>query len=163
LQALHAQPGLPGIAINLSGHSLADATFIPQLQDLLAKHRDVATRLWMEVPETSAYKHFEAFRYLCRVLKVAGCQVGLEHFGYHFSQIGALHDLGLDYLKIDSSFIRDIDKNAGNAVFLKGLTGIAHNIGLQVLAEGVASQEELQALVELGFDGATGPAIKERI
>lgn len=163
LQALQAQPGLPGIAINLSGHSLADPTFIPQLQDLLAKHRHAASRLWMEVPETSAYKHFETFRYLCRVLKAAGCQVGLEHFGYHFSQIGSLHDLGLDYLKIDSSFIRDIDKNSGNAVFLKGLTGIAHNIGLQVLAEGVVSQAELQALVALGFDGATGPAIKENM
>ena len=50
---------------------------------------------------------------------------------------------------------------AGNATFLKGLCGIAHGIGLQVLAEGVASDAELAALKALGFDGATGPAVRE--
>jgi len=92
---------------------------------------------------------------------VRGCRVGLEHFGHHFSQIGVLHDLGLDYLKVDASFVRGVDANAGNAAFLKGLCGIAHNIGLQVLAEGVATEAELAALQGLGFDGATGPAIRE--
>jgi EAL domain-containing protein (putative c-di-GMP-specific phosphodiesterase class I) len=85
----------------------------------------------------------------------------LEHYGHQFSQIGLLHDMGLDYLKVDSSFVRGIDNNAGNVAFLKGLCSIAHNIGLQVLAEGVATQAELAVLVSLGFDGATGPAIQE--
>ena len=70
-------------------------------------------------------------------------------------------DLGLDFLKVDSSFVRGIDSNPGNAAFLKGLSGIAHGIGLQVLAEGVASQAEFEALKALGFDGATGPVVKE--
>ncbi|MCX7278677.1 MAG: EAL domain-containing protein, partial [Burkholderiales bacterium] len=144
LRTLREQPGLPGLAINLSGHSLSDAAFLQKISALLEPYRDVAPRLWVEVSETSAYKHFAAFRALCRLLKAAHCRVGLEHFGYHFSQIGSLHDLGLDYLKVDASFIREIDRNSGNAVFLKGLTGIAHNIGLQVLAEGVASDAELQ-------------------
>jgi EAL domain-containing protein (putative c-di-GMP-specific phosphodiesterase class I) len=69
--------------------------------------------------------------------------------------------LGLDYLKVDASFVRGVDSNAGNAAFLKGLCGIAHNIGLQVLAEGVATSAELSALVSLGFDGATGPGVQE--
>ncbi len=62
---------------------------------------------------------------------------------------------------MDASFIRGIESNAGNAAFLKGLTSIAHNIGLQVLAEGVATEAELKALEALGFDGATGPVIRE--
>jgi diguanylate cyclase (GGDEF)-like protein len=160
LRTLREQPGLPGLAINLSGHSLSDSAFLQKISALLEPYRDVAPRLWVEVSETSAYKHFAAFRALCRLLKAAHCRVGLEHFGYHFSQIGSLHDLGLDYLKVDASFIREIDRNSGNAVFLKGLTGIAHNIGLQVLAEGVASDAELQVLSTLGFDGATGPAVR---
>ena len=72
-----------------------------------------------------------------------------------------MHDLGLDFLKVDSSFVRGIDSNPGNAAFLKGLSSIAHGIGLQVLAEGVATQAEFEALKALGFDGATGPAVKE--
>jgi len=71
-----------------------------------------------------------------------------------------LHDLGLDYLKIDASFIRDIQKNQGNQVFLKGLTNIVHNIGMKVFAEGVISQEEVDMLATLGFDGITGPVVK---
>jgi EAL domain-containing protein (putative c-di-GMP-specific phosphodiesterase class I) len=98
---------------------------------------------------------------LCRALNAAGCRTGLEHFGHQFSQIGQLHDLGLDYLKVDASFIRGIESNVGNATFLKGLCGIAHNIGLLVIAEGVTSVKEMDALLALGFDGATGPGVPE--
>jgi EAL domain-containing protein (putative c-di-GMP-specific phosphodiesterase class I) len=85
----------------------------------------------------------------------------LEHYGHHFSQIGLLHELGLDYLKVDASFVRGVDGNSGNASFLQGLSTIAHNIGLQVLAEGVATSSEWDALMALGFDGATGPGVHD--
>jgi EAL domain-containing protein (putative c-di-GMP-specific phosphodiesterase class I) len=87
--------------------------------------------------------------------------MGVEHFGRQFSEIGRLHDLGLDYLKVDGSFIRGLDSNHGNQAFLKGLTTIAHGIGLLVIAEGVTNDAELQALTLLGFDGATGPAVQD--
>jgi EAL domain-containing protein (putative c-di-GMP-specific phosphodiesterase class I) len=67
----------------------------------------------------------------------------------------------LDYLKVDASFIRGIEDNPGNRAFLRGLTTIAHGIGLIVIAEGVASAAEITALNDIGFDGATGPAIRE--
>jgi EAL domain-containing protein (putative c-di-GMP-specific phosphodiesterase class I) len=69
--------------------------------------------------------------------------------------------LGLDYLKVDASFIRGIESNAGNATFLKGLCGIARNMGFLVIAEGVTSIDEMEALWGLGFDGATGPGVQE--
>ena len=101
----------------------------------------------------------EPFRALCLALNQRGCHTGLEHFGHHFSQIGIWHNLGLDYLKVDSSFVRGIENNSGNAAFLKGLCSIAHNIGLTVIAEGVATTAEFNALLDLGFDGATGPGV----
>jgi EAL domain-containing protein (putative c-di-GMP-specific phosphodiesterase class I) len=158
---LARQPALPGLAINLSASSLEDASFQPKLLALLEQHAGVSLRLWLEVAEEGAFKHFEAFRRLCPGVKAFGCHLGLEHFGHRFSQIGQLHDLGLDYLKVDASFVRGVDVNPGNAAFLKGLCAIAHNIGLQVLAEGVSTPAELEALPGLGFDGATGPAIRE--
>ena len=161
LQELKSQPLLAGLAINLSASSVEDADFRKQLLALLNAQKSTAGRLWLEVAENGALKHLPMFRELCHGLKAAGCRIGLEHFGHQFSQIGLLHDLGLDYLKVDSSFIRGLDSNPGNAAFLKGLSGIAHNIGLQVLAEGVATQEEWAALKDAGFDGATGPAIRE--
>jgi len=161
LRELESQPALPGLAINLSASSVGDVEFRSKLLALLAAHRSSTPRLWLEVPENGALKHLPHFRELCHGLKSAGCRVGLEHFGHQFSQIGLLHDLGLDFLKVDSSFVRGLDSNPGNAAFLKGLSGIAHSIGLQVLAEGVTTPEELKALAEVGFDGATGPAIRE--
>jgi len=161
LRDLESQADLPGLAINLSASSVGDDEFRRKLLSLLAAHHASAHRLWLEVPENGALKHLAKFRELCHSLKVIGCRVGLEHFGHQFSQIGLLHDLGLDFLKVDASFVRGLDTNSGNAAFLKGLSGIAHSIGLQVLAEGVATSEELKALEGLGFDGATGPAIRE--
>ena len=157
---LKAQSSLPGLAINLSASSLEDASFQSSLLAVIDANRELAPRLWLEVAESGALKHMDAFRALCLALNGRGCHTGLEHFGHHFSQIGLLHDLGLNYLKVDSSFIRGIESNTGNAAFLKGLCSIAHNIGLIVIAEGVASTAELGALQALGFDGATGPGVK---
>jgi len=92
-------------------------------------------------------------------MRPLGCRLGIEHFGRQFSEIGRLHGIGLDYLKVDGSFIRAIDTHTGNQTFIKGLCSIAHNIGLTVIAEGVQTVEELAILPELGFDGATGPAV----
>jgi EAL domain-containing protein (putative c-di-GMP-specific phosphodiesterase class I) len=85
--------------------------------------------------------------------------VGLEHVGNQICHIGELYDVGLDYLKIDSAIIRDIDQNPGNQTFLRGLCTISHTMGMMAIAEGVLSQREVKCLQELGFDGMTGPAI----
>jgi predicted signal transduction protein with EAL and GGDEF domain len=161
LKELQAKPLLKGLAINLSASSVGEVGFRKALMTLLTGQREVTSRLWLEVAEAGALKHLTEFRELCLSLKTVGCRVGLEHYGHQFSQIGLLHDMGLDFLKVDSSFVRGVDSNAGNVAFLKGLCSIAHNIGLQVLAEGVATQAEWVTLIRLGFDGATGPLIQE--
>lgn len=160
LAELAAKPELTGLAINLSASSIQSTAFRHDLRALLGRHT-TAHRLWLEVSEAGALTHFEAFRALCLELKEAGCQMGIEHFGRQFSEIGRLHDLGLDYLKVDASFVRGLEANIGNQAFLKGLTTIAHGIDMKVIAEGVTSEAELATLTAVGFDGATGPGIRE--
>jgi diguanylate cyclase (GGDEF)-like protein len=160
LAELEQQPALQGLGINLSASSLAARDFQQKLEALLTRHRKAAVRLWVEVAETGILKNVEAFRSLCKVLRSYGCQVGVEHFGRQFSQIGQLHDLGLNYIKVDASFTRRLDTNPGNQAFGKGISSIAHNMGLLVIAEGVASESEFTLLSEVGFDGATGPGVK---
>ena len=162
LDELESRPELSGLAINLSASSIQLPEFRHELHALL-KRRPGTARLWLEVSEAGALAHFDAFRALCLALKNVGCQMGIEHFGRQFSEIGRLHDLGLDYLKVDASFIRGLESNAGNQAFLKGLSTIAKGIGLKVIAEGVASEAEFKALSGVGFDGATGPAIREPV
>lgn len=160
LDELEAKPQLAGLAINLSASSLELPQFRVELKQMLQR-RSGTRRLWLEVSESGALAHFDSFRGLCADLRDVGCQLGLEHFGRQFSEIGRLHDLGLDYIKVDASFVRGLDSNPGNQAFLKGLSSIAKGIGLKVIAEGVASASELRALVDVGFDGATGPAVHE--
>lgn len=160
LDELESKPQLKGLAINLSASSVQSPEFRADLQKLL-KRRPSTSRLWLEVSEAGALAHFDAFVALCKDLRAVGCKVGLEHFGRQFSEVGKLHDLGLDYLKVDGSFIRGLDGNLGNQAFLKGLSTIAHSIGLSVIAEGVTQASDLAALKLVGFDGATGPVIQE--
>ncbi|MDQ1303719.1 MAG: hypothetical protein QG595_1702 [Pseudomonadota bacterium] len=161
LRELEQSPQLSGLAINISASSIDSAGFRDSVRSLLRSQPKAARRLWLEIPENGALQNFESFRLLCRDLQEAGCITGIEHFGRQFSQIGLLHGLGLDYIKVDASFIRGIESNPGNQTFLKGLSSIAHSIGMQVFAEGVVSEAELNALGQLGFDGATGPAIRD--
>ena len=151
--------GLPAVAVNLAGASLIVPDFTPRLLSLLQQRRELAGKLWLEVAESGAFQYFDAFLAFSLALRPLGCRLGIEHFGRQFSQIGRLHDIGLDYLKVDGSFIRNIHADNGNQAFLKGLCNIAHGIGLTVIAEGVNSAEELATLPALGFDGATGPAV----
>jgi EAL domain-containing protein (putative c-di-GMP-specific phosphodiesterase class I) len=160
LDELEARRELPGLAINLSASTVAEPGSIREVEALLKKHRLAASRLWVEVAENGVFKHLDQFRSLCQILHQYHCQVGVEHFGRQFSQIGQFHDLGLDYVKFDASFIRKLESSPGNQAFLKGASTIAHGIGLQVIAEGVVTAEEFSALVVAGFDGATGPGVK---
>ena len=66
----------------------------------------------------------------------------------------------MDYLKVDASFVRDIDNNTANQTLLRTLCSVGHSIGLIVIAEGVSSDDEWAKLQELGADGAAGPGIK---
>lgn len=148
------------IGLNISTRAICDPAFIKQVAHLIAANPDAAKHLWLEVPERGAFEHLEEFRAFCNALKPLGCKIGLEHVGAYVSRLGELHDLGLDYIKIDVSVINGIDHNTGNQAFFRGLCLIAHSIGLMAIAEGVQTEAELKILPELGSDGMTGPAIK---
>jgi EAL domain-containing protein (putative c-di-GMP-specific phosphodiesterase class I)/GGDEF domain-containing protein len=151
--------GALAVAVNISGESIVDPLFRSRIYALVAPHKKIASRLWLEVSEVGAFRHLTEFRAFCDSLRPLGCRLGIEHFGRQFSDIGQIHDFGLDYIKVDGSFIRAIHEEQGNQTFLKGLCGIAHNIGLTVIAESVENADELAVLPVLGFDGATGPAV----
>ncbi|MDR2452341.1 MAG: EAL domain-containing protein [Candidatus Accumulibacter sp.] len=159
LGELEARPDLAGLAINVSARSLQSPSFHRELLALLAPH-PAAPRLWLEVAESGVLVHLEAFGELCRELKSIGCRIGIEHFGHHFSEIGRLYGVGIDYLKVDAIFVRDLHANLGNQTFLRGLATIARNFGITVIAEGVVDKRELEALAATGFDAATGPCVR---
>lgn len=148
------------VCINLSAESMCHAPTIHRIAEQLAAQPAAARQLSIDLPEAAAFHHAVEFRALCRRLKPLGCRIGLEHVSAQVCRIGELHDVGLDYLKISAAVIRGIDRNPGNQTFLRGLATIAHTMGMQVIAEGVASTTEAEQLDALGFDGLTGPGIR---
>lgn len=160
-EKMRGDPELPGLAVSLLGDMASEKNFQAQLLELTGKNRDIANRLWLEVPEATVARNIEGFRELAISIRTAGSKVGLENFGRHFNQVSALHDFGLDFLKIDSSLVRGLQYSTDNQIFLKSLSAIAHKMGTLVFAEGVIDRAELVALESAGFDGASGPAVRD--
>ncbi|AGA32273.1 GGDEF and EAL domain protein [Thioalkalivibrio nitratireducens DSM 14787] len=156
--SLIGEQGRP-VGINLSVDALIDPDFPSWLGHRCAAAPDAARQLWLELPEAMAFRHLDAFAHLSREAKAFGCRMGIEHFGHQVSEIGRLHDIGLDYLKADGSFVRSVEKNPANQTLLRTLCTIGHSIGVIVIAEGVRTEEERQALEALGIDGVTGPGV----
>lgn len=148
------------VCINLSAESMCHGPTISRLTAALKRQPTAAGQLWIDLPESAAFRHATQFRTLCGELKPLGCKIGLEHVSQHICQIGELHDVGLDYLKISAGVVRDIDRNPGNQTFLRGLATIGHTMGMLVIAEGVSNDREAEQLLLLGFDGMTGPGIR---
>ncbi|MFP5403935.1 MAG: EAL domain-containing protein [Gammaproteobacteria bacterium] len=147
------------LCINVSPQSVCDPVLGSRYYRALKGNRALAAKLWIDIPEFVAYRHPREFRAFCDALRPLGCRIGLEHAGSQICHIGELHDVGLDYLKIDRAIVRGIDQSPGNQTFLRGLCTIAHAMGMMSIAEGVQTAEEAECLKALGFNGLTGPGV----
>ena len=152
--------GAEPIGLNLSASAMCNPEFIEKACKLIKLNIGIANLLNFEIPEKSAFEFADEFRHFCNQIKPLGCKVGIEHVGARISRLGELHDIGLDYIKIDVSIINDIDSNEANKTLLRGICMIAHSIGVMAIAEGVQTENEQTTLKQIGVDGMTGPGIK---
>ena len=79
--------------------------------------------------------------------------MGLKRVGESFSQLLNVQEMGLDYVKIDSAFMSDIDYNPANHAFIRGFCSLAHTFGIKVYADGVKRSDYQELFIELGIDG----------
>ena len=162
LDELSSDSAAEDVAVNLSAQSIQKAEFREQLRALLLSRPAVSQRLWLEIPENGSFINIDAFRAFHQSIISSGCKIGIEHFGRQFEKMNLIHDLKLDYVKMDGGFIRNIELDEANQAFVKGVGIIIHRMGSHIYAEGVNSDAELNTLKSLGIDGATGPAIRVR-
>lgn len=158
--ALIQETGKP-VCANLSVASVVEPEFVDWLGNTLSRNREAAEKLWLDVPEAMAFRHLQNFKRLCEQVKTYNSKVGIEHMGHQLSELGQVHDVGLDFLKVDAGFVRDIENNIANQTLFRTLCTIGHSIGVIVIGEGVRTDAEWASLRELGADGATGPGITE--
>jgi EAL domain-containing protein (putative c-di-GMP-specific phosphodiesterase class I) len=147
------------VAVNISAASIANWTFRNELSKLLRSAANIRSRLWLEVSEYGAFKHFDAFKDICFSLKALGCHIGVEQFGQRMSEIKKITELGLDYVKLHASLVDGIESNVDNQEFIRRFCEVVHTVGVDVIAVGVQSDTEWEMLKSLGVNAATGPAI----
>jgi len=152
--------GAQAIGLNVSASAMRSQSFIEKITRTVRARPHIADKLYFEIPEQEAFDHLPEFHQFCRKIRELGCKIGIEHVGTRISRLGELHDIGLHYIKIDASVIRDIDSSEANKTLLRGLCMIAHSIGVIAIAEGVHTQHEINVLKQIGIDGMTGPGIR---
>ncbi|PMR74888.1 EAL domain-containing protein [Billgrantia endophytica] len=150
------------VGVNLSASSLSNGHFVGELISRVRAHPDAAPRLWFELPQSVALQQPQALQSLCNELLPLGCKMGLEHVSTQFGRIQGLQDLGLSFLKIDAALSHNIEEQTEQQSLLRGMTTLAHSLGIIAIAEGVKTSRAAAVLFELGLDGVTGPGVRHR-
>ena len=83
-------------------------------------------------------------------------RISIDDFGTGYSSLSYLHKFSVDKLKVDKSFVRDLENNRENAEIIKAIVSLGHALGLDVIAEGCENEEQLEMLKSLGCDLVQG-------
>jgi Amt family ammonium transporter len=158
LAAYHEQggTGIKRCAINLSGSTLGNDKHTARIRDALSRYRIEPSLICFEITETAAMANIEQAKHFIDEVKQAGCCFALDDFGSGLSSFGYLRDLDVDLVKIDGSFIRELDSNDVHRAMVDAIVGIAGVMGIKSTAEFVDSGRILAILNEIGVDYAQG-------
>ena len=150
--------GLPitTVAVNVSAMEFQAETFLDGLLATLAETGLDPRCLEVEVTESVLMKHAESAASILQTLRERGIQVAIDDFGTGYSSLGYLRKFPLDALKIDQSFVRQISTAGEDTAIVTAVIGMARNLKLRVIAEGVETLEELEFLRAHHCDEAQG-------
>ena len=143
------------VAVNISPSHFAEPGLVDSVRDALAKSGLPAARLELEVTE-AALQTGSAILDSFERLRDLGVSVAIDDFGTGYSSLGSLKRLPIDYLKIDRSFINGLLEDAEGAVLVGTIIGLAHAMRMKVIAEGVETAEQMQALYGIDCDMVQG-------
>lgn len=144
------------IAANLSARSLEDPTFPGFLHAKLQQHNVDPRRLHIELTETSAISDPLAARSLIEALRKLGCAVHLDDFGSGFSSFAHLKLLNVEAIKINGAFVRNLQSDTSNRLFLASMVAIAHDLNKIVVAEHVEDAFTFETVRDFGVDLVQG-------
>jgi diguanylate cyclase (GGDEF)-like protein len=157
--------GLPALhmAVNLSFRQFQDSQLLPTLSRLIAERGVDARWLEFELTETAVMRRSEHVQQTMLALGQLGVRFSLDDFGTGFSSFVHLSSLPIALLKIDKSFVGDMDRRPENRQLVRAMINLAHNLNLQVVGEGVENAEQLALLREFGCDQVQGYLISKAI
>jgi diguanylate cyclase (GGDEF)-like protein len=148
---LHAWPDI-SLAVNVSGTTAGDPSWLNSFIDYVRANNTVARRLVVELTETAALNDFEESSRFISGLRNLGCKVAIDDFGAGFTSFRNLQMLRVDMVKIDGAFVRGLESTKENQIFVRTLVDIARHFRLETVAEWVGSEDEAALLESFGVD-----------
>jgi len=144
------------VSVNLSGRQLENGDITAQVAHVLSESGLKPEYLELEITESIIMKRPEEVISILYQLKAMGVKLSIDDFGTGYSSLNYLRKFPIDLLKIDKAFVRDIETNKEDRLIVKGIIALAKSLNLEVLAEGVETQEQLKLLEDEGCDYIQG-------
>ena len=154
-------PQLGGLAINLSGKSLNDESFMEYVLDRIVESKLPPQWICFEITETAGISNLSDTTAFIEKIKDTGCRFSLDDFGSGLSSYAYLKNLPVDYLKIDGTFVRELDNSPSDFAVVKSICEIGHFMGKKIIAEFVENDSILEKLKQIGVDYAQGYVIEK--
>ncbi len=149
-------PEFHGFAVNLSGQTVGDASFVEFVRDLFRRTEIRPEWISFEVTETAVIGDLTHTAAIVRAIKELGCAVALDDFGSGLASYSYLKELPVDWLKIDGVFVRNLATDQNDFAVVRSINEIAHFMGKQTIAEYVVDAQVLEKIRSLGVDFAQG-------
>jgi EAL domain-containing protein (putative c-di-GMP-specific phosphodiesterase class I) len=144
------------IAVNISGVQLRQQNLPNRIQNLLDKFNIKTHQLEIELTESSLVKTYDQSFAILKQIEEMGLRVTMDDFGTGYSSLSYLKNIPLSCLKIDKSFISDINQDENADKLIASIVSIAHGLGLEVVAEGVEEEYQVDHLIALNCEYLQG-------
>jgi diguanylate cyclase (GGDEF)-like protein len=145
-----------GMSVNLSPRQFNQPDLVAMIDEILESTGLPATRLELEITESIAMDQSEAGVRALQELRKRGIRIVLDDFGTGYSSLSYLRTLPIDQVKIDRSFVTDLEHEDANAAIVQAVVSLAHGLGFEVVAEGIETPAQLDRLRVLGVDLGQG-------
>jgi diguanylate cyclase (GGDEF)-like protein len=150
LRDMHRWPAHIGLSFNLSVHDICSADTMARIAALIAASGFKPERIDFEITETSILHDFSNARRTLASLKALGCGVALDDFGTGYSSLSYVHQLPLDKIKVDRSFVVDLGRDPVRLALTRSIMGLCDNLGLECVVEGIEDVEQRDLIGRLG-------------
>ncbi len=151
-------PGLPALklSVNISGKQVAQADLVEEVKLIIEETGFDAQRLNLEITESAVMENYINTVEILAKLQTLGIQIQVDDFGMGYSSLSYLSRFPLNALKIDRSFVNALEKDDAHVKIVQAIVTMTHGLGMEVIAEGVESEIQLDQLTALGCESVQG-------
>jgi EAL domain-containing protein (putative c-di-GMP-specific phosphodiesterase class I) len=142
--------------INISGASLNDNRFVDDAFSMIAEHPLAMPKLCFEITESVALYDLGSTRRFVDRVRMYGSKLALDDFGAGYTSFNYLKEIPANFIKIDGSFVKDINVNPANYAITRTIVDLTHELGMRSIAEWAETPDTIAALIELGVDYGQG-------